>query len=96
LSIELSSTNVDLFTQDASIVLVEVIGLIGNKQITPSGTKRIQYLGGNLGLFTGLSFVSIVELGFWLGVGLVRFLSKNNYNKKEMPTKALPSKFKKF
>jgi len=38
----------------------------------------ISYLGGNLGLFTGISILSLVELAFWLAWGILKFLNKGH------------------
>ena len=45
---------------------------------------KISLIGGTLGLFTGISFVSAVEIIFWIGKALAQNLSG-----REVPLKSI-------
>ena len=43
---------------------------------------KISLIGGTLGLFTGISFVSAVEIIFWIGKALVQKVSSREVPRK--------------
>ena len=69
LSNQIQSSNVLQLKKDVSTTFTHLVGVIGKSSVIRNHlneSKMSSFLGGTLGLFTGLSIISMVEAAFWV------------------------------
>ena len=71
------------FTKDISIIEVQMEGqshVTMKQSLRHPLSSKIGELGGTLGVFTGFSFVALVEIVYWMGLTLKLVVSKMKKN----------------
>ena len=82
--LDLPHDEVQLLTRDRRYLFVDLVGTIGNTLshyllLNVLVDKSLVFPGGNLGLFLGLSILSLVEVAFWI----VKIVSHLVFRKKK-------------
>ena len=81
-TIEFLDTDVMQVQRDSRFTIMDQFGIIGNKQFYHtlcSNSTNIPISGGAVGLFTGFSIISIIEMVFWIFKAFDRMM---HYKKK--------------
>ena len=71
LTIEIPPSDVLFYERDVSFSFTEKVSALGKCQMSSDENysvlhNNIPIIGGTLGLFTGMSLLSFIEVGFWL------------------------------
>ena len=74
-----------LYTEDMAIVEIQVEGqsyMKMRQSLRATTTDKVAAIGGTLGLFTGFSVVAIVEILYWMCIGLTKIFNDTILRKK--------------
>ena len=83
LTVEIAQPRILELVKDIKVTFPDMLGTIGkkkNEHIYPIRTLKFYeeiFSGGTIGLFTGLSLISVVEVVYWVYKTIEKYFSRN-------------------